>query len=90
MSVARALSGGVSGGLSASCFAYAFLCSLGHVDSVRVGAIREGSLESCGGEPKIPDCLGCRHLQDFGDRYLCTRFSKVLNKAEAAGVSMGE
>ena len=85
MSVGQVFSKAISGGLSASCLAYAFLRSLGYIDSVRAGVVRGSSFESCSGEPKIPDCLGCPHLQDFGDRYLCTRFSKILRKPGDAG-----
>jgi hypothetical protein len=59
---------------------YAFLSVFGKVDSVAV-AVRHGkALPECPGSPKLPDCAGCREMQDFGDKVFCTRFKKAVLK----------
>jgi hypothetical protein len=75
---------GIIGAIGASCLCYAFLSVFGKVDSVAV-AVRHGkALPECPGSPKLPDCAGCREMQDFGDKVYCTRFSKsVLKERES-------
>jgi hypothetical protein len=78
--IIRAPAGGIIGAIRASCMCYAFLSVFGKVDSVAV-AVRHGkALPECPGSPKLPDCAGCREMQDFGDKVYCTRFSRAVLK----------
>ncbi len=71
---------GISRAVGASCLCYAFSAAFGGISKVAV-AVRHGkALESCPGAPRVPGCEPCRELQDFGDRYYCTRFGKAVKK----------
>jgi len=71
---------GFVGAVRSSCTCFAFLSVFGRVDSVAVAVKHGKALPDCPGSPELPRCLGCRELQDFGDKYYCTRFGVAVRK----------
>jgi len=69
---------GITGAIRASCLCFAFLSVFGKVDSVAVGVRHGRALPDCPGSPRLPDCAGCREMQDFGDKVYCTRFNRAV------------
>ncbi len=80
--VGNFLVGAVVAALEASCLAHAFFSAKGYVDRVRAAAVRGEVMEGCPGSPRIPNCLECRKLQDYGDKYFCSKFGVAVAKMD--------
>ncbi len=71
---------GIANAINASCLCYAFLSAFGRINKVAVAVKHGKAIETCPGSPRIPGCEQCWQLQDFGDKFYCTRFGKAIRK----------
>ena len=73
---------GVVGAVRVSCMCFAFLSVIGRIDSIALAVKHGKALPECPGSPRLPDCEGCREMQDFGDKCYCTRFRVAVVKGD--------
>ena len=79
--IGMSIAGGISGAIRMSCLCFAFLSTFGKMDKVSLAVVHGKVLPECPGSPELPVCEQCRELQDYGDRYFCTRFRVTIMKA---------